>query len=203
MAKKTFISYKYSEALGLRDKIIAALGDNARYYQGETSESPDLTDNKTETIRQKLKDMIWGTSVTIVIASPNMINSNWIDWEIKYSLRKVKRGEVTSGMNGVVVVAMKDSDDSYDWLIRNINGTDGCTYYSFDMSKLPDIITKNMFNQDPKEYSCPICRTVNMLTGNYMTIVKEDIFLKNIDKYIENAYEKSKNPSGYIIQKDV
>ena len=41
MAHKTFISYKYSEAQNLRDRIIKALGDDASYYQGETSESPD------------------------------------------------------------------------------------------------------------------------------------------------------------------
>ena len=41
MAHKTFISYKYSEAQGLRDDIIKKLGDDASYYKGETSESPD------------------------------------------------------------------------------------------------------------------------------------------------------------------
>ena len=47
MAHKTFISYKYSEAQDLRDRIIKALGDDASYYQGETSDSPDLTDTST------------------------------------------------------------------------------------------------------------------------------------------------------------
>ena len=47
MAHKTFISYKYSEAKSLRDKIIARLGDNASYYQGETSESTDYSDRTT------------------------------------------------------------------------------------------------------------------------------------------------------------
>lgn len=40
MAHKTFISYKYSEAQDLRDKIIKALGDDASYYQGESLVSP-------------------------------------------------------------------------------------------------------------------------------------------------------------------
>ena len=48
MAHKTFISYKHSEATDLRDRIIEALGDDAMYYMGETSESPDLTDTSTE-----------------------------------------------------------------------------------------------------------------------------------------------------------
>jgi hypothetical protein len=79
MARKTFISYKYSEAQKLRDKIIDALGDDASFYQGETADSPDLTDNSTETIKNNLKDMIFNTSVTIIIVSPNIKLSKWID----------------------------------------------------------------------------------------------------------------------------
>lgn len=85
MVHKTFISYKYSEAQGLRDKIIEALGEDASYYQGETSDSPDLTDTSTENIRKNLKDMMYDTSVTIVIISPHIKESKWIDWEIEYS----------------------------------------------------------------------------------------------------------------------
>ena len=48
MARKTFISYKHSEAQDLRDRILKALGDDAIYYQGETSESPDISDTSTD-----------------------------------------------------------------------------------------------------------------------------------------------------------
>ena len=41
MAHKTCISYKYSESQELRDRIIQAMGSDAAYYTGETSESPD------------------------------------------------------------------------------------------------------------------------------------------------------------------
>lgn len=51
MAHKTFISYKYSEAKDLRDRIIDALGDDATYYQGETSDSPNMSDLTTRTIK--------------------------------------------------------------------------------------------------------------------------------------------------------
>ena len=61
MAHKTFISYKYSEARNLRDDIIEALGDDATYYKGETSDSPDLTDTSTENIKKNLKDMMYDT----------------------------------------------------------------------------------------------------------------------------------------------
>ena len=52
MAHKTFISYKWSEAQQLRDDIIDALGEDASYYKGETSDSPDLTDT-TYTVNHK------------------------------------------------------------------------------------------------------------------------------------------------------
>ncbi|MFQ6614885.1 MAG: TIR domain-containing protein, partial [Fidelibacterota bacterium] len=107
MARKTFISYKYSEAQDLRDEIIKALGDDAIYYQGETSDSPDLTDTSTENIKKKLTDMMYNTSVTIVVISPNMIKSKWIDWEIEYSLKEITRKDRKSKTNGVVGVIQK------------------------------------------------------------------------------------------------
>lgn len=118
MAHKTFISYKYSEAQQLRNNIIDALGKDADYYEGETSSSPDLTDKKTETIKNKLKDMIFGTSVTIIIISPNMTDSDWIDWEIEYSLKEITRADKTSRTNGIVGVIMK-YNGGYGWIVSN------------------------------------------------------------------------------------
>ena len=77
MSHKTFISYKWSEAQDLRDDIIKALGDDATYYKGETSDSPDLTDTSTENIKKNLRDMMYDTSVTIVIISPNIKKSKY------------------------------------------------------------------------------------------------------------------------------
>ena len=91
MAHKIFISYKYSESQELRDKIVESLGKDAKYYKGETSDSPDLTDMKTETIKKHLKDMLFDTTVTVVIISPNIKKSKWIDWEIEYSLKRWKK----------------------------------------------------------------------------------------------------------------
>ena len=130
MSRQTFISYKYSESRNLRDEIIKKMGKDASYYKGETSDSPNLTDLKTETIKEKLKDMIYNTSVTIVILSPNMKQSNWIDWEIEYSLKKIKRGERISRTNGIVAVVQK-VNGNYDWFINdttNIHGTSCVTF---------------------------------------------------------------------------
>src|SRR5665647_928386 len=125
MAHKTFVSYKYSEARNLRDAIIEALDDDAVYYQGETSSSPDLSDTSTEKIKKNLTDMMYDTSVTIVVISPNIKKSSWIDWEIEYSLKNIARKDRTSYTNGVVGVIMK-YNGGYDWIKTTSTNSDGC-----------------------------------------------------------------------------
>lgn len=199
MAHKTFISYKYSEARDLRDRIIDALGDDATYYQGETSESPDLTDTSTENIKRNLRDMMYDTSVTIVIISPNIKLSKWIDWEIEYCLKKISRKGRVSHTNGVVGVIQKHNGD-YSWFKYQTKQADGCVTTGYKDSLVYDIITKNRSNQNPKKYKCNTCHCIDPMTGSYISYVEEDDFLANPQKYIDNAYEKSENDaSGYDI----
>lgn len=200
MAHKTFISYKYSESQNLRDRIIEALGDDATYYKGETSESPDLSDTSTENIKKNLRDMMFDTSVTIIILSPNMKESKWIDWEIEYCLKKITRKDRTSQRNGLVGVISKVKG-SYDWLKYRTTNSDGCVVSNYHTEKLYDIINNNRFNQTPKVYKCNTCNCIDYLTGSYIAFIEEDDFLANPQKYIDNAYEKSENDaSGYDIK---
>lgn len=199
MAHKTFISYKYSEARDLRDKIIDALGEDSSYYKGETSESPNMDDLNTETIKKNLCDMMYDTSVTIVIISPNMKDSKWIDWEINYCLRKQTRKGRTSQRNGIVGVIMK-FNGSYDWIKSTVKKSDGCSVSYYDNSLMYDIINKNRSNQNPKRYNCDTCRCIDRLSGSYISLIEEDEFLSNPTKFINNAFDKSENDaSGYEI----
>ena len=201
MAHKTFISYKYSEAQKLRDDIIKALGDDATYYQGETSDSPDMTDLKTNTIKENLKDMMYGTSVTIVIISPNMKDSKWIDWEIEYCLKNTTRKDRTSQTNGVVGVIM-NVNGGYDWLINHHINCHGVSCINYKNEKLYPIIHKNQYNSNPPLRHCEECNTYDSMNGSYITFVQEEEFRKNPQKYIDNAYDKSENDaSGYSLTK--
>ncbi|EAE2569999.1 TIR domain-containing protein [Listeria monocytogenes] len=201
MARKTFISYKYSESRDLRDTILDSLGEDARYYSGETASSPDLSSTTVENIKSSLKDMIYSTTVTIVIISPQMINSRWIEWELEYSLKSIKRGDNNSSTNGIVGV-IKKGDGNYDWLKTLSKGSDGCTSTSYITDKMFPIINNNRFNQDPPLYSCDNCKTVNRLSGSYISLIPEGEFLNNPNYYIENAYAKSKALTGYKIKKE-
>lgn len=200
MAYKTFISYKYSEATNLRDKIIKALGDDATYYQGETSDSPDLTDTTTDNIKRVLKDMMYDTSVTIVIISPNMHNSKWIDWEIEYSLKQITRKNRTSQTNGVVGVIMK-YNGGYDWL--EIHGTNchGSRTLDYYKKYLYPIIYKNHYNSNPPIWHCDKCKTYDFMDGSYITYVEEKDFLDDPKRYIKNAFDKSENTGRYDLKR--
>ncbi|WP_404991294.1 TIR domain-containing protein [Cupriavidus pauculus] len=201
MARKTFISYKYSEAQDLRDRIVDSLGDDAIYYRGETTESPDLTDTTAENIKNNLKDMMFDTSVTIVIVSPNMVQSKWIDWEIEYSLKEITRDERTSATNGVVGVIMK-SGGGYDWLTASQTNADGCSVRTIDGNKLYPIINNNRYNiKGDDGFACAHCKTYDRLTGSYISLVDEELFLKDPGFYIESAYDKSKKLDEYNISK--
>ena len=202
MNRKTFISYKYSEARNLRDRIIEKLGNASQYYKGETAESPDLTDLKTETIKKNLRDMIYDSSVTIVIVSPNMTQSRWIDWEIEYSLKEIPRGERISHSNGIIGVIMK-VDGKYDWIATRGVNADGCSYVSYKEEKLYNIIKQNRYNNITDEkYCCKYCKTYDRMNGSYISLIQEDDFLKTPSKYIENAYEKSQLINKFEITKE-
>lgn len=202
MARKTLISYKYSDASNLRNRIIEALGEDATYYKGETSESPDLTDRATDAIKNKLKDMIFDTSVTIVIISPEMKNSKWIEWEIEYSLKKISRSDRTSHANGIVGVIMKHNG-SYVWFKYRTKTNHGCISWRYQEDLVHNIISKNRFNQVPLKYICPVCETVEEFMACYISYVEEDDFLANPTEYIENAFEKSENDAaGYVLAKE-
>lgn len=145
--------------------------------------------------------MIFGTSVTIVIVSPNLWKSKWVNWEIEYSLKEYKRGDTTSRTNGIVGV-VKKINGSYDWLISSYKNSDGCFTRSIDDSQLYDIINKNRLNLiTTNKYSCPICKTFDQLNGSYISLIEQDRFLANPQNFIENAYSKSKKTEDYQLCK--
>lgn len=192
MAKKTFISYKYDEAQSLRNRIVSKLGEDAKYYQGETSSSPNYSDASTETIKEYLKEMIFSTSVLIVIISPKMNQSRWIDWEIEYALREYKRGDITSRTNGILGVIM-NVNGSTDWLKNHGTNIHGYPTVSYKNDYLYPIIYDNRYNSNPAIKHCSNCNTYDILNGSYITLVSEGDFLSSPQRYIDNAYDKSRN----------
>ena len=108
--------------------------------------------------QKNLRDMMFDTSVTIVIISPNMRQSKWIDWWIEYCLKNNTRKNRTSHTNGVVGVIMKQ-DGGYSWFKSSRKNSDRFFLTTYEETN--------------------VCKTVNALAGSYIAYVEEDDFLND------------------------
>lgn len=141
---KIFVSYKY------RDNNVAPLQDSYleyicpttvrdyvnvlesyfdkytnNIYKGE-SDDTDLSDYDEYTIWSLLKDRIFDSSITIVLISPNIREryrserSQWIPWEISFSLKETTRNDRTSHSNAILAVVLPDRNYDYSYCFENI-----------------------------------------------------------------------------------
>ena len=134
MGRKVFVSYKYKDSnvatipnvtqptwpcdyVDLISKNILSSDD---IYKGETSDE-DISNLVEYLIWEHLKTKIYDSTITIVLISPNMKEpmkwqkSQWIPWEISYSLRETTRNDRTSHNNAILAVILPDKNNSYDY----------------------------------------------------------------------------------------
>lgn len=205
MSRNVFVSYKYADenvqhlpghfptkARHYVDEIESLLAGDGHVYFGE-HDSEDLTDWDEEDIWAELKDRIFPTSCTIVLISPNMKEPNrydksqWIPWEISYSLRETVRGDRKSHRNAILAVVLPDKNGRYDYALRsNACCAIGCTLYIRDW--MFTIIKMNLFNRkNPNTVACQQHSTIWHGEYNYIPMVRWDYFKNNVTPLIERA----------------
>ncbi len=222
MGKKIFISYKYADSdvlqlsssgyrrttvrdyVDLLETFFDKYSDNI--YKGE-SDGEDLSWLTDDQIWAKLKDRIYDSSVTIVIISPNMRESyrseksQWIPWEVAFSLRETTRNDRTSHCNAMLAIVLPDRNGSYDYyLTKSFCGT---TVHHTD--KLFRILKDNKFNiKYPNRDYCSSCGGYHYHGAcSYIEAVKWGDFKTNVNGYIDAAVERQKNRANYNICKQV
>jgi hypothetical protein len=191
MGKKIFVSYKYADwqvrpILQFRqhstvrdyvDVLQYTLDKSNHIYKGE-NDNEDLSNLAESTIRSKLSDKIFDSTVTIVFISKGMRElgkpeyEQWIPWEISCSLRRQNKGEQVSIANAILAVVIPD-EYGYDYYT---------SYYA--MGKFPfEIIRGNMFNLKDKSKAF-YSNGEPIESESYINIVKWDDFIDNIDHCI-------------------
>lgn len=138
MGRKIFVSYKYKDydvkmipdvtqptwPCDYVDYIKNKVLSDDDIYKGEESDE-DIFNWPEDKIWDHLKDKIYDSSVTIVLISPNMKEagkwqrSQWIPWEICYSLREKTRNDRTSHNNAILAVILPDKNGKYDYYNKN------------------------------------------------------------------------------------
>lgn len=203
MGRNVFVSYKYEDnqvqhlygcwpttVRNYVDILIEKINNETDHaYRGEGTDE-DLSYLSEDAIYERLKDKIYYTTVTVVLVSPGMKLANrldksqWIPWEIYYSLREIPRNGKSSHRNGILAVVLPDVNGSYDYMIKEMQCcSKGCTLYS--TYKLFNILKYNMFNK--KEDNVERCSNGNSIhygNSSYITMVKWGDFINRIDYYI-------------------
>ncbi len=219
---KVFVSYKYSDSSvqsldgqpystvrDYVDKLEDILQNNI--YKGE-HDGEDLSELSQETIKQKLSDRLYDSSITIVCISPDMRDpgkpekDQWIPWEVSYSLRETTRRDSQgrprkSHANGLIALVLPDANGSYGYYLASRNCcTSGCTLHKTD--RLFSIIASNKFNKISSSGStCPSGSVVWNGECSYIEAVKWCDFVVCPDLYIERASDRRERIEEFNIRK--
>ena len=172
------------ESLGPKLKLVVTGG---AALDPETEKGfNDLSSYASSTIKSYLSDMIYDSSVLLVVISPTVSQSDWVDWEIGYALRNTSRDGRASKRNGIVCVIQKDSyTGSSSWAYDY----KGDVYEAY----LPRRIVQNM------QETYGALSIFERPNRDYCVIVTESTFMSDPQKYIERAYERSCYPYIYPI----
>lgn len=145
------------------------------------------------TIETSLKKKIAQCSITIVLISKGMKTneaekSQWIPWEISYSLRTVSTSGNAKQMNAVLGIILPDDTGKYDWYYTSNPNCNSVTHHTGQLFK---ILKDNMFNIIEKEFK--------ECNGSQIHITDEPSFIKTVrwDEFM------SSNNYNYFIEKSI
>ncbi|UZO82111.1 TIR domain-containing protein [Aquimarina sp. ERC-38] len=227
MARKVFVSYKYSDSLvqdlGIYQESFFGkikIATTARHYVDEISEhltgddhiykgendDESMENLADSSISSKLGDKIFDSSVTIVLISKGMKEpfksekDQWIPWEVSYSLKKQTRLGKSSSTNGVIAVVLPDENGSYEYYLTHNNG---CNCRTLNTRFLFQIISDNMFNVKVPTRSDCNGSWVYYGDSSYIESVKWFDFMANPTKYIDKAIELRDKKDDYNIVKTI
>lgn len=220
MGHKVFVSYKYhdykvenlpgqsySTVRDYVDVLEEKLGkDNV--YKGE-QDGEDLSHLNEATIWNKLKERIYDSTVTIVLVSKGMKEPNsydksqWIPWEVRYSLCEYSKDQRTSHTNGLLYVVLPDVLGNYDYMIEDkACCSSGCKM--FHDNDLFYIMSKNLFNRiEENSWKCNIGDTVHKADDSYAIMIKWKDFMASdlmMNLMIDLAYQRAQHKSDYELR---
>ena len=217
MGKSIFISYKYGDntvygqGTTVRDYVDAlqTLLDKEDHVNKGEADDTDLSHLADETIRKKLADRMFYSTITIVLISPNMKESykyeryQWIPWEISYSLRTEHREHGNSNPNAMIAVVLPDASGSYGYYITEDN-CPHCHTRTLATGTLFPILKKNMFNTPNKTSICRTVVIINLgpfLGGHLLTLAQSSgMTLEPMSTIIlRRSLERQSNRNDYQI----
>lgn len=223
MGKKIFVSYKYSDnnvyplinnylttVRSYVDKLEEYFDSTDNIYKGE-SDNEDLSQLSDNTIWERLKSRIFDSTITIVMISPNMKiagrydKSQWIPWEVSYSLKEMVRNDRTSRSNAILAIVLPDRNNSYEYFLQ-LNRCYNCSCTTYRTNTLFGILSNNMFNKRNKtKFNCETGNHGNIYIGevSYIKTVKWEEFVNSPNAQINAALAIKENIDDYNVVKEI
>lgn len=178
--KSIYISYKYSETLKFRNKLIELLGKREYRYYGEKFEFPVIRKGSEDTVYKALHDKIYQAHVLIVLISPGLSKSTWIPLEIENALKELKKGKATRRC-GIIGLVIPQKGNDYSFIMNKTRSGQ----YTVKKDLLPTIIQENMNNEIVANPS------KNQDLASYISIYRWDEFTLRHEELIDLAYTKA------------
>ncbi len=231
MGYKIFVSYKYhddsvypisnlysssslfniSTVRDYVDKLELYFDHTNNIYKGE-SDNEDLSYLSEKSIWDKIKNRIYDSSVTIVMISPKMKEkyrtekSQWIPWEIAYSLRETTRGDRTSHSNAILAVILPDRNYQYSYFQAPFSFQQADGQWHNGEDTVFSIIRKNQNNNiayDSNFFTSKGIFSISVGTESYIPSVTWENFVKKPMRYIDIALDRKESIYMYNIHKEV
>ena len=173
MKRNIYISYIHSDSMNFKFKIMDKFKGRKYKYSSEDTNSTSTTEESLLKLEKKISHM----DVTVVLISRNILNSNHIPLEIKYSLDNT----FSNSPKGIIGVVIPDKGNDYSYIMKkgpkNIWGV--------DKSKLPIIISSNIHNE------LVLQNKNNVNYDSFISIYRWEDFKKDFDNCVTIAYEKA------------
>ena len=217
MGRNVFVSYKYwdnsvsqfdkEEETIVRDyvNVIKKKLDKSRdyYYRGE-EDGNDLSELNYKSIEKIISNLIFHTSITMVLISPRMFENvseteQWIPWEISYSLRNKYRFDGNSYMNALMAVVLPDENGKYNYALRISKEGVFVKEKAFF-----EIILANMFNRkNTDHYMDDYGNPKYVPYESYVVLAKWNDFYNNPDYYFKIALENRAECDQFYMRKRI
>lgn len=176
MKKNIYISYIHSDSMNFKFKIMDRFKGRKYKYSNEENNLTSNTLNTEESLL-KLEKKISRMDVTVVLISRNILDSNQIPLEIKYSLNNT----ISNSTKGIVGVVIPDKGNDYSYIMKK----GPKAIWGIDKKKLPQIISSNVHNE------LVLQNKNNINYDSFISIYRWEDFIKDFDNCINIAYEKA------------
>lgn len=182
MKRNVYISYINDEATNYKHKILDRFKGRKYKHSNESyNTNTKINDDRDEQII--LAKNISRTDVTVVLISRSILESEWIPFEVGYSLDLTSEFEKLTTPKGVIGVVIPDKGNDYSYIMKK--GLKGI--WLADKTKLPNVISDNMHNEKVLQ------NKFNVNYDSYISVYRWEDFIRDFDNCIAIAYDKAIN----------